>query len=267
MSDLTIMEFPTPRNGQNSRCDEHGDYPTYDEFSRPRRCPKCDARIRRSRHLKASGIPTRFWLRRFDNYVASTPSQQHALTVARGYANHFEERLNDGGGMILTGVPGTGKTHLAVAIVRHVIDVHGHSAGYTTAADFFAALKATYRPDATESYADVMKGHARAPLLVVDEIGVSHGTDYERNALYDLVNSRYAAYHPTILVSNLGRSDLAALIGQRVIDRMSEGGATIVFDWASYRSEATNNLSLAKGDKSRAAYDLDVKYAHSDGMI
>ena len=42
---------------------------------------------------------------------------------------------------------------------------------------------------------------------------------------------------PTILISNLPLEELSAFIGERVIDRMSDGGGcTLAFTWDSYRS-------------------------------
>jgi len=43
---------------------------------------------------------------------------------------------------------------------------------------------------------------------------------------------------PTILISNQTREELAAFIGERVLDRMSDGGGcTLSFTWDSYRSK------------------------------
>ncbi|MDN6682437.1 MAG: ATP-binding protein, partial [Enterobacterales bacterium] len=43
---------------------------------------------------------------------------------------------------------------------------------------------------------------------------------------------------PTILISNLTREELVTFIGERVLDRMSDGGGcTLAFTWESYRSK------------------------------
>ncbi|EIG27035.1 hypothetical protein HMPREF1054_2009, partial [Haemophilus paraphrohaemolyticus HK411] len=50
------------------------------------------------------------------------------------------------------------------------------------------------------------------------------------------INERYEAMKPTILISNLSQQELGAYVGERIVDRMREGGgAMIAFDWESYR--------------------------------
>jgi len=73
-------------------------------------------------------------------------------------------------------------------------------------------------------------------LLVLDEIGVQYGSETEKNILFEIVNERYEAMKPTILISNLAMTTLTEYAGERVIDRMKEnGGKCIVFDWKSRR--------------------------------
>ena len=77
-------------------------------------------------------------------------------------------------------------------------------------------------------------------LLILDEVGVQFGSDFERNTLFDVLNERYELRKPTIFLSNLGREDLAEFLGERVMDRLREDGATVVpFDWPSYRRQSS----------------------------
>ncbi|HFH6599619.1 TPA: ATP-binding protein, partial [Klebsiella pneumoniae] len=51
-----------------------------------------------------------------------------------------------------------------------------------------------------------------------------------------IINTRYERLKPTILISNLPKDELTKFIGERVIDRMNDGGGcTISFTWDSYR--------------------------------
>lgn len=53
-----------------------------------------------------------------------------------------------------------------------------------------------------------------------------------------LIINEYERMKPTILISNQTREELAAFIGERVLDRMSDGGGcTLSFTWDSYRSK------------------------------
>lgn len=51
------------------------------------------------------------------------------------------------------------------------------------------------------------------------------------------MNTRYERMLPTVLISNLTPAEISQVISDRLTDRMVEGGgATLVFDWNSYRS-------------------------------
>lgn len=73
-------------------------------------------------------------------------------------------------------------------------------------------------------------------LLILDEVGMNLGTEFEQRLFFDVLNERHEAMKPTILISNLNLKDVQAYLGLRVIDRMREdGGKLFVFDWESHR--------------------------------
>lgn len=54
--------------------------------------------------------------------------------------------------------------------------------------------------------------------------------------LFDVLNERYERRKPTLMLSNLTAQEVAAYLGERVMDRLREdGGRVIVFDWESHR--------------------------------
>jgi DNA replication protein DnaC len=85
------------------------------------------AQVGLERAVGRSAVPRRFLERTFENYRAATPGQRQALAVCRAYANGFEQTRRRGGGLLLLGGPGTGKTHLACATLARVIHA-GHRA-------------------------------------------------------------------------------------------------------------------------------------------
>jgi DNA replication protein DnaC len=76
---------------------------------------------------------------------------------------------------------------------------------------------------------------ARVDLLVLDEVGVQYGSKAELVMLTELVDERYAAKRPTIVVSNLGGAALIDMVGERAADRLAELGVDLLFDWPSFR--------------------------------
>jgi DNA replication protein DnaC len=217
------------------------------------RCPLCvaDAAARREAEeaeqkarerqhrvaglLSESGIPTRFQARTLDNFDAAEAGQKRALAVCRRYVETWPEQKEKGTSLILSGGPGTGKTHLACAIGSAVIEQHLSRAVFMTVTEALRSIKDTYRKDAESSEQDAINALLRPSLLILDEVGVQVGSDHEKMLMFEILNGRYMECRPTILLSNLSASDLEVYLGQRVMDRYRECGAVIAFDWKSYR--------------------------------
>jgi DNA replication protein DnaC len=72
-------------------------------------------------------------------------------------------------------------------------------------------------------------------LLVIDEIGVQFGSQAEKTIFAELINRRYSALKPTVLIGNLTIKELSEAIGERVLDRFRDGGHTVTFTWPSQR--------------------------------
>lgn len=246
-------------------CETHGDFEGFIVKVRDREitpaCPQC-AEIEKEterkkaeqeqrknalrRALDAAHIPPRFENRTFDNYRADSDEQKRVLSICQRYVANFQGRLSTGGGLILCGEPGTGKTHLAAAMVNQLI-IDGYSALFTTTMRAIRRFKETYDKDSQTTEREVLKALIRPDLLVLDEVGVQFGTETEKLILFELINSRYEYMKPTVIVSNLSHDNLAAFLGGRIMDRLTEGGNVVLaFDWESYRSKAHNDQALQK---------------------
>lgn len=248
-------------------CEHHGQYPNslVEQFGALpiwHGCPRChfdarhssDAAIQKngwSEHqrrllnerLLDAGIPPRFQGATLTNWVAGDDAGKlKAWNIATGFTEAFSENFEVGRSMMLLGQVGTGKTHLAAGILQQVIrdyasqGLHGR---YTTAGTIIRSVKETFGSrDRTESqvYADLIAPH----LLVIDEVGVQHGTDFERTVLFEVINGRYEQLKkPTIVVSNLGLSELRNCLGDRAVDRLRDkGGLVALFRWESARGAA-----------------------------
>jgi DNA replication protein DnaC len=186
----------------------------------------------------ASAIPLRFKTRTFENYTALNKESEKALSITKQYAEKFESRLKTGGGLIFCGKPGTGKTHLSCAIANHIIGEHGHSALFTSVLSMMRRVKETYSRTSEKTEREVIDSFTQPDLLIIDEVGVQFGSDAEKLILFEIINNRYENMQPTIIISNLALSELKSFVGDRVIDRMKEGGGALIsFDWDSYRGK------------------------------
>ena len=78
----------------------------------------------------------------------------------------------------------------------------------------------------------------KVDLLIIDEVGAQAGTDSERGHLLEVIDLRYQAELPTIVISNCGRDGLTHSLGERAVDRLRDhGGLLCVFDWPRYRKK------------------------------
>lgn len=145
------------------------------------------------------------------------------------------KRLGTGFTVVLFGTNGSGKTQLAVELMRHQIEHRLKSAKFTTSMDFFMQVKATYRQDSKISEEVVVSAHSKAALLVVDETEKRSESPWENNLLFHLGNRRYNDGKDTVLISNLEREELTAHLGRSLVSRLNETGGMIHCDWPSRR--------------------------------
>lgn len=194
------------------------------------------ARQRIESMIEESAIPARFIGRTFDNFNASTDSQRAALKATREFAANFWTHRKRGTGLILSGLPGTGKSHLAGAVLQAIMPQHAGL--YITCMGLIRAVRATWRKDSERSEAHVLNMLCTVPLLVLDEIGVQYGTDGEQTILFDVLDRRYRDLQPTILITNQAKDGFKQFVGERSFDRLVETSRWVSFDWESYRPTA-----------------------------
>ena len=184
--------------------------------------------------IKTALIPERFKDRTLNSYIAKTSDQKTALAFAKEYAENFDQVMKTGRSAIFVGKVGTGKTHLAVGIALSIMEQQ-RSPLFTTVQRLVRRVKDSWRTK-EETESEVIEAFASPDLLILDEIGVQFGSEFEKQILFDVLNERYEKLKPSILLSNIPREQLGEYLGERVTDRLREnGGKMIPFDWDSHR--------------------------------
>ena len=183
--------------------------------------------------LDAACIPRRFIGRTFDVFDAPTAEMQRVRRVAVAYADEFERHLKDGTGLIFGGTPGTGKSHLAIAVLQAILPKHVGL--YSTCAGIIRAVRSTWGGKSERTESEIMATLAGVPLLVLDEVGVQMGTDNEQHIIFGVLDARYRDMLPTIILTNQDTEGLKKYLGERSYDRLRETSAWVQFTWDSYR--------------------------------
>jgi DNA replication protein DnaC len=186
--------------------------------------------------VRQAAVPLRFVGKTLDNFNADSDGKRYALTVARDYIETFEQRLKKGDGLILSGLPGTGKSHIAAAILQGIMPKRVGL--YMTCMSAIRMVRETWRKDSEQSEREVLDTLGSVPLLVLDEIGVQYGTDGEQTVIFDILDRRYRDMRPSILLTNQDKNGLKTFIGERAYDRLTESCRWVPFDWPSYRAQA-----------------------------
>jgi len=232
---------PTGPFIERAECPTHGAYviredlPGYGVVARnPGGCPQCMAERNASRLMAESNMPERFADCTFDTYQATSAKQQTVLDVCRDYAENFGQYRKLGRCLVMCGKPGTGKNHLATAIVK-VLRAKRFTALRVKASEF---LDAYWGKEFAERD-QWLRGMFRVDLLIVDEVEKASKSENARNAMFRLIDGRYEAMLPTLVITNQNRAELVETLGEPAYDRLTEGGSQrLVFDWESRRASA-----------------------------
>ena len=170
-----------------------------------------------------------FQLREHELSREEVESLQQALTFARNYAASPEDWL------VLTGVYGCGKTHLAAAIANARMG-QGYSVLFVVVPDLLDHLRATYAPDSQVSYDERLDQVRTAPLLILDDLGTHSATPWAQEKLYQVFNYRYNARLPTVITVADGVS-VDERLKSRLFDRRR--CTNLKIDAPSYRGSET----------------------------
>lgn len=209
-------------------------------------CPKCQqeeaaAREKKEKQAMAkiffterSGVPVRYQDATFESYNPCNDKAKSLLATLQKYANSFADHSKLGRSLIFCGSAGTGKTHLACALLRDLAYNQGRQGYYCSAYAAIQAVRECYsKRDMVE--AQVMQRFLQPDLLVLDEIGVQYGSDSEKLILFNILNGRYEAMKPSIVITNMAHAEIRDYL-DRSYDRLRDnGGGVLTFDWSSWR--------------------------------
>jgi DNA replication protein DnaC len=155
------------------------------------------------RLLHAAGIPKRYAACRLDNYILP-PSEENpllsfALIKANGYVNNYLARSTPKG-LLFQGPPGLGKTHLAVGIIRRLIETQSVSCFFCNLAGELQRIRDAMSAERSLNLPRLVYD---AEVLVLDDFGIQRWTSWVQDQISNIISNRYDNGRPTIITTNL----------------------------------------------------------------
>jgi len=185
---------------------------------------------------------------------------------------------NPCGWLVLTGAPGSGKTHLAAAIAAERLS-GGESALFVTAADLLDHLRTSFNPDSQLPYDRFFYQVKGTPLLILDDLVSRAATPWAQEKLDQLLNYRYLHELPTVITTETDHADMSerwfSRLGNSHLVRVFSLGDTVGdldLSWrADFKLQQTMtfgnfdhhrlNLSQEVRDNLERAYSLALGFA------
>lgn len=219
---------------------------TEDDVELVRRCD-CAEKVRRQGLLEGAAIPARYHhctLESFEIWDKGNNSLKPAQRAVRTFVDLYPEAEKQG--LLLMGPVGTGKTHLAVAALRELIEGKGVRGRFADFTSLVLEIQMTFGQ--TGGSRELLQPLVDAELLVLDELGAGKTSQWVLDLLYYLVNRRYLERRATIFTTNLrDPTDSPRPEEEHLADRVSRRIRSRLF-------EMCQKIELVGGDYRKHRY-------------
>lgn len=212
-----------------------------------RRC-RCKTEDRRAQLLAAARIPRRYEQCSLSNYHPEKGNgpQLQAFNYAFQLVSEYPA-VNRG--LLFMGSVGVGKTHLSVAILRELIEKKSIPCLFYEFGTLLKEIQESYNPVSQTSELKVLSPVYEAEVLVLDELGAVKPTDWVRDTMMQIINTRYNDKKLTIFTTNYldirhnaTSETLEDRIGARLRSRLYEMSRTVAITGEDWRKRYDDQL-------------------------
>jgi DNA replication protein DnaC len=239
----------------------------------------CTAVDRAERALARARVPERYRHCDFENFETDNElenvaheqlqtwnrSLSQAKLVVQRFAEEYMPAAENSGleqGLLLMGPCGVGKTHLAVAALKHIV-LRGHAGIFYDYRELLKEIQDSYNPESQSTEMSVLEPVLKTEVLVLDDVGSSKPSMWALETVGHILNARYNEKRVTLLSTNFLDSDsavhassspsrlagmraptiedsLTERVGKRIRSRLYEMCRTIEIVAPDYRKEIRN---------------------------
>lgn len=171
----------------------------------------CVASARAGRLRETANIPPLYRQATFENFSTQPDNPvaqqilQRAVTTAASYAREYPFGTKKQGLMFI-GDPGTGKTHLAVAVMKRLIS-RGFECVFFDYQNLLERIRSSYDQASGAAQREAYQTALDCEVLVLDDLGAHRVTDWVEDTVTSLITYRYNNNKPLITTTNLRDSE------------------------------------------------------------
>lgn len=174
------------------------------------------------------------------------------LWKAKRYADNFEAFYKRKTGLLLYGSVGTGKTHVAACVANALID-KGYKVRMTNFGSIVNNLQESFQ--GRQKYIDDLAENYN--LLIIDDLGAERQSEFMKEQIFNVIDSRYRSGKPMIVTTNLTSEQLKKpedVASGRIYDRILERCHPLKIDGESMRRKKLREdfreiEAMLKGEK------------------
>jgi len=174
--------------------------------------------------VNSCGISKRQMAYSFENYN-KTPENENILKSISDYLQNLNSNIEKGKGLLLTGGVGTGKTHLAVAAFKEIVNKKSDlSFKVCSLMEFLYELKCDF-----DKEKEIIDRYVDYDVLLLDDLLKEQLKDWGKQVLYLLINKRYEDLKTTIITTNGTSKELTEKAGSAITSRLVQSSQVVVF--------------------------------------
>jgi len=194
---------------------------------------KCQGEIKYQENLKNARIPKKFDNKSLQNFKTPSKKAQEIVEFIHAWIDSYSP---GGKGLFMVGGVGSGKTHIAVAILKELI-AKGFTGLYYNVVDLLKDIRATMSNDFELSEYALLDITCNVDVLVLDDMGAEKTSEWVLDRIYHIINKRYENQVTTIITSNFDHDELEARVGKRIASRLKEMCIKVDFPFDDYRKQ------------------------------
>jgi DNA replication protein DnaC len=186
----------------------------------------CGGALRAERLEGSANIPSNYLHATLESFTfpKDNPIAQSNLSVVKIQVTTFARDFPavTPPGLLLLGEPGTGKTHLAIGVMKQLL-AKGHECVFFDYQNLLDRIRSGYDPASGGSDREAYRAALDAPVLLLDDLGAHRVTEWVEDTVTSIITYRCNHKKPLIATTNLADQDA----GGKQVEYTGAGGTPV----------------------------------------